>query len=70
VWADQIVEISDGNSDLAGAQDVQRARLMVDTRKWVLSKLIPKKYGDRQQIDHTGEVTLKELIIGSLKHDA
>jgi len=31
--------------------DVQRARLIVDTRKWVSSKLKPKKYGDK--IDHT-----------------
>jgi hypothetical protein len=23
------------------------ARLQVDTRKWLLSKLIPKKYGDK-----------------------
>lgn len=27
--------------------DVQRARLQVDTRKWLLSKLAPKKYGDK-----------------------
>jgi hypothetical protein len=26
---------------------VQRARLQVDTRKWILSKLAPKKYGDK-----------------------
>jgi hypothetical protein len=24
-----------------------RARLQIDTRKWALSKLLPKKYGDR-----------------------
>ena len=31
--------------------DVQRARLIVDTKKWALSKKIPKKYGDK--MDHT-----------------
>ena len=30
----------------------QRARLRVDTRKWYLSKLAPKKYGDKQAIEH------------------
>lgn len=32
---------------------VQQARLRVDTRKWYLSKIVPKKYGDKQQIEHT-----------------
>ena len=30
---------------------VQRDRLRVETRKWFLSKLHPKKYGDRSEID-------------------
>lgn len=30
---------------------VAKQRLQVDTRKWLLSKLVPKKYGDR--VDHT-----------------
>ena len=29
------------------AEHVQRARLRIDTRKWALSKMNPKKYGDR-----------------------
>lgn len=32
---------------------IQRSRLRVDTRKWYASKVKPKKYGERQQIDHT-----------------
>lgn len=45
VFAEEIVEISDGEGD------PQRDRLRVDTRKWVAAKLKPKKYGDRQAID-------------------
>jgi len=30
--------------------DVNRAKLMVDTRKWHLSKLSPKKYGDKLEL--------------------
>lgn len=33
---------------------VQRDRLILDTDKWLLSKLIPKKYGDKLTLD--GEV--------------
>ena len=32
------------------AVDVQRAKLQVDTRKWLLSKLAPKKYGDKLEL--------------------
>lgn len=29
--------------------NIQRARLRVDSRKWIASKLFPKKYGDKVQ---------------------
>lgn len=32
--------------------DPQRDRLRIDTRKWLASKLKPKKYGDK--IEHSG----------------
>ncbi len=35
--------------------DTQRARLMVDTRKWIASKLKPKKYGERIEQDLTSK---------------
>lgn len=64
VMADEIVEISDEGRhdeyiDDSGAmvtnQDViARARLRVDSRKWLLSKLAPKKYGDKVTNEHTG----------------
>lgn len=33
---------------------IQRSKLRVDTRKWLLSKLLPKKYGDRVAMEHSG----------------
>lgn len=30
-------------------ENIQRARLKVDARKWIASKLFPKKYGDKIQ---------------------
>ena len=38
------VKTADGKIDNAG---VQHQRLRVDTRKWILSKQLPKVYGDR-----------------------
>jgi hypothetical protein len=42
--ADELIEIADGGDDPA------RDRLRVDARKWLLSKALPKVYGDK--IDH------------------
>jgi hypothetical protein len=53
LMADEILLISDAKDT-----DVNRDRLRVDTRKWLLSKLQPKKYGDKLDIEHTGGITL------------
>lgn len=36
-----------------GEEDVQRAKLIIDTRKWIASKKFPKKYGDKSEVDVT-----------------
>lgn len=56
--ADEILDIADdGTNDWAGhgegqpetlnTDHIQRSRLRVDSRKWYLSKLAPKRYGDK-----------------------
>lgn len=30
------------------------ARVIIDARKWRLARMSPRKYGDRQEIEHTG----------------
>ena len=46
-------------ADEATPRNVQVAKLRVDTRKWTLVKRMPKKYGDRQEIEHSGEVAFR-----------
>lgn len=41
------------NGWVLNGEHVQRSRLRVETRKWFLSKLNPKKYGDKQTVEHT-----------------
>ena len=53
--ATEIMEISDQDVGVAvdGKKDwaaVQKHRLQVDTRKWLLSKLAPKKFGDKIEV--------------------
>lgn len=42
-------------------RDPNRARVRIDARKWVASKLAPKKYGDRLDVSHTGNLNLTAL---------
>lgn len=51
---DQMLAIADGTdvSDGSGLKDrdtVQRAKLRIEVRKWLVSKLAPHKYGDRTE---------------------
>ena len=48
--------------------DVQRARLLVDVRKWICSKLKPKSYGEKVEIEHSGGgdvgiTTIRRVIV-------
>lgn len=57
--AAETMEISDEElpTDAFGKVDsaaVQKQRLRVDTRKWLLSKLAPKKYGEKLHTELTG----------------
>jgi hypothetical protein len=46
---------SDGSTyEAVNSEHIQRSRLRVDTRKWYLSKLAPKRYGDHSRVEHTG----------------
>lgn len=68
-WADEILEIADDGSndwmerqnrdgstyEAVNAEHINRSRLRVDSRKWLMSKLAPKKYGDKVDLTHTGK---------------
>lgn len=52
--ADSIFDEAQDIADSATPEDVQVARLRVDTIKWRAGKLAPKKYGDAQHVKHSG----------------
>ena len=37
---------------------IQRSRLRYDARKWLISKLNPKKYGDKIEVDQNTNMTI------------
>lgn len=52
--AEQIIEIADDPQTGIDAVSVSHAKLRVDARKWYLSKLAPKKYGEKVTQEITG----------------
>ena len=59
-YADEITEISDSVKGETENAIVQAARLRVDARKWIASKLKPRKYGERIEVNQKSEVLLKD----------
>jgi len=56
VYADEMENIA------IEEEDVQRARLRIDTRKWIASKLKPKKYGDKIDVTTDGKALPAPII--------
>lgn len=75
-YADEILDIADDGKndyiereldsgvsiDVLNTEHLQRSRLRVDSRKWILSKLLPKKYGDKLEVEGTHKVELPRLV--------
>ena len=69
-WAEDIIEIADDGAldtmagtnkhgdevQLPNPTNVRRDDLRINARKWLMSKLGPKKYGDHVEVEHSGEI--------------
>ena len=47
----------------ANPDNVQCVKLQIDTAKWELSKTLPKKYGEKIDIDMTADITTHQYEI-------
>lgn len=78
--AEECLEISDDDSrdvkinpetgdEYLNTEFVARARLRIDTRKWLAMKLLPKQYGDAKKEDNTSDdkSVLEKILSGELK---
>lgn len=76
--ADELLEIADnGRNDwmerhgeeaagwVVNGEHLQRSRLRVDTRKWLLSKMLPKVFGDK--VAHTSDPDSPVRMAGEIK---
>lgn len=56
---DRILQVADA----ATPENAAAARVKIDAYKWRASKLKPKVYGDKQQVEHSGGVS---VVAGAL----
>lgn len=74
--SDEMLDIADDGSNdwmevhkggytatLVDQEAVQRSKLRVETRKWIASKLKPKKYGDKVDVTSDGKAIKGNSII-------
>ena len=50
-------------------EHINRSRLRIDTRKWIASKLKPKKYGDKLELSGDAEAPVAFVIRDMTKRD-
>lgn len=68
--ADEMIDIADETNELIhhGAEKksnaiAQAQRLKVDTRKWIISKIKPKKYGEKVDVTSDGKAIKGNTIV-------
>lgn len=62
---DELLDIADDGTNDTYVDDegkvrvdhdhIQRSKLRIETRKWLMAKLKPKKYGDKVDVNHGGQ---------------
>lgn len=77
--ADQLLEIADDSSadtylddkgkERSVTEAIQRSRLRIDTRKWLLAKVLPRLWGDRPEKGEES-ISYTALVLGSYKPKA
>jgi hypothetical protein len=73
--AEDILEISDDASrdiqtdeegrETVDHEHIQRSKLRVDSRKWLMSKLAPKRYGDKVDVGVDGSITIQVVKLAA-----
>ena len=77
-WAEEFMEVADdGSNDWMESNDpenpgwrengeaIRRSALRIDARKWMMARILPKQFGDKQQHEHSGKITLESLVTGT-----
>ncbi|MBL0318574.1 MAG: terminase small subunit [Alphaproteobacteria bacterium] len=69
-YAEEILEIADGDPNNDSPEKIMRDKLRIDALKRYVAKIAPRKYGERQTIEHEGEVLIAHRILEARKRFA
>lgn len=58
-WANEMIAIADANDSL---EDVNRSKLRIDTRKWLMGADNRKQYGEVKTIDVGGQISILSAL--------
>lgn len=59
-------ESGKGAKRVQNSEFINRSRLRVDSRKWLLSKLLPKKYGEKIGVEHSASGSVMAAVAAHL----
>jgi len=68
-FADQIIDIADdsGNDRLENGrinhEVVNRSKIRVDTRKWLMGSYVKRRFGDHKHVEHSGDINVNHAVI-------
>jgi hypothetical protein len=61
VYFDRLDDVSDEAVEADSGIKVQGLRLKADNIKWQLARMAPKKYGDKLDLNHSGEMRFTRI---------
>jgi len=64
-WMERQAADGDEKAAQFNAEHVQRSKLRIETRLKLLAKWDPKRWGERQHVEHSGKMSLESLVTGS-----
>jgi hypothetical protein len=60
-WMEKLDKEGEAYGWQLNGEHVRRSQLRIDTRKWYLSKIMPKKYGEKVQTEHSGTIQFSDM---------
>ena len=70
-WFEELREIADDSEGdyiqvdgrrVFNGENVQRSKLKIETIRWMLAKMSPRKFGDRQTTEIVGDISVTEHL--------
>ena len=81
-WAEELIDIADDGTrdtvtverngrteEVVNHDHIKRSALRIDTRKWLISKHLPKTYGDKMQLVGDGGGPVEHIVKGMTDED-